>query len=249
MNIIEKMEQFKSTYTSNERKLFQLISKNPDLIHAYTITQVASFAGVSTSAMLRFCKRLGFNGYKDFKYEMETWLRNRHDEPASDEPLSIIANSYSDIILSLPNICKDELLKIADAIAQSEKVIGLGRYRNKVVSEKLVINLTNLGITCLSAFDLLTYEHFEKIIDKNTTVIIFSVFHDVKSYRSIIDDIAGLTDNFWLVTCTENHSGKVGIPHVLNLPFATSSLVTLDQQAIMLVVVEMLTYLIRQKKM
>lgn len=249
MNIIEKMTQFKSSYTSNEKKLYMLISKNPDLIHAYTITQVASFAGVSTSAMLRFCKRLGFNGYKDFKYEMESWLRAKHDSFSPDDPLSIIANSYSEIILSLPKICNDELSKLANAITASDKVIGMGRYRNKVVCEKLVMNLTNLGKTCLCASDLLSYEHFEKIIDGNSTVILFSVFHDVKSYQSIIDDIANLTDNFWLITSTENHSGKVGIPHVLNLPYASSSLVTLDQQAIMLIVVEMLTYIIRQKQM
>lgn len=248
MNIMEKLDYFKSSYTSNEKKLFMLISKNPDLIHAYTITQIASFAGVSTSAMLRFCKRLGFNGYKEFKYEMESWLRSNSSENSQEKPLSTIANSYSEAILSISEKCQNSLIKLARNIETSKKVIALGRYRNKVVCEKLAINLTNLGITCLCASDLLTYEHFEKIIDKETTVIIFSVFHDIKSYQDIINDISFLTDSFWLITSTEKRSRHLGIPNVISLPFASSNIVSLDQQAIMMIIVEMLSYLIRQKQ-
>lgn len=246
MNIIETLEHFKDSYTSNERKLYSLIINDPDLIHNYTITQIASFAGVSTSAMLRFCKRLGFNGYKDFKYEMDSWLRSKDLISVSDEPFSRIANAFSEAILTIPDSCDTSIKELAGHIKKSDKVFALGRYRNKVVCDKLTMNLTNLGITCLTASDLLTYEHYEKLIDQNSTVIVFSVLHDVRAYKSIIEDIAQLTDRFWLVTNTVKKSKNPGFTHTVSLPSTQSGLLSLDQQAIMIIFIEMLTYILKQ---
>ncbi|SFG68819.1 MurR/RpiR family transcriptional regulator [Oribacterium sp. WCC10] len=247
MNIIDKMEQFKDAYTSNERKLYNVISRNPNIIHSYTISQVAGYAEVSTSAMLRFCKRLGFNGYKEFKYEMESWLHSENIKAFSDEPLQRIANAFSEAIHAIPEYCNKDLQCLANDIIDSDKVIALGRYRNKSVSDKLCMNLTNLGVSCQTASDLLTYEHFEKIITKDTTVIIFSVLHDMKSYINIIEEIAQLTDKFWLVTSTEKKADQLGFRHVTVLPSTSGGTGSLDQQAVMMVFVEMLTYLLRQK--
>ncbi|ETP72795.1 transcriptional regulator [Lachnospiraceae bacterium JC7] len=246
MNIIETLDHFKNSYTSNERKLYNLISKDPDLIHNYTITQIASLAGVSTSAMLRFCKRLGFNGYKEFKFEVESWLRLKDKNSVSDDPVTKIANAFSEAILSIPGSCDASLKKLAEDITGSDKVVALGRYRNKVVCDKLAMNMTNLGITCMTASDLLTYEHYEKIIDQNSTVIVFSVLHDMRSYQTIINDIAQLTDKFWLITTTGKKTKKLNFTNIISLPSTHSGILTLDQQAIMIILVEILTYILRQ---
>ncbi len=246
MNIIETLDHFKNSYTTNEHKLYHLISEDPDLVHHYTITQIASLAGVSTSAMLRFCKRLGFNGYKEFKFEVESWLRSKNLNSVSDDPISKIANAYSDAVLSIPGSCDNSLKKLADDINSSDKVFALGRYRNKVVCEKLAMNMTNLGITCMTASDLLTYEHYEKIIDKNSTVIVFSVLHDMKSYQSIITDISQLTDKFWLITTTGKKTTNLGFSHVISLSPTQSGIISLDQQALLIILIEMLTYILRQ---
>ena len=247
MNIIEKMHQFKDSYTSNEQKLYQMIIKNPDLIHTFTITQIAGIANVSTSAMLRFCKRLGFNGYKDFKYEMDAWLRSESAQSAPDNPLAKIANSFSDAILSIPEACGNELSKLSDNIFSSDKVMCFGCYRNRIVCDKFRMNLTDLGIPCFVASDLLSYEHSEKLVDSDTTVIIFSVYHDMKSYQSIIEEISSLTDKLWLVTCNIERTKHTPIHNILLLPNISNNFMAVDQQAVMIAFVEMLTYILRQK--
>jgi len=247
MNIIEKMHQFKDSYTSNEQKLYQMIIKNPDLIHTFTITQIAGFADVSTSAMLRFCKRLGFNGYKDFKFEMDAWLRSESAQSASDNPLQKIASSFSDAIMSIPEACGDGLNKLSTDILSSDKVMCFGRYRNKIVCDKFRMNLTDLGIPCLVASDLLSYEHSEKLVDSDTTVIIFSVYHDMKSYQSIIEEISSITDKLWLVTCNIERTKHTPIHNILLLPNISNNYMAVDQQAVMIAFVEMLTYILRQK--
>ena len=177
---------------------------------------------------------------------MDSWLRSRDLISVSDEPFSRIANAFSEAILTIPDSCDTSIKELAGHIKKSDKVFALGRYRNKVVCDKLSMNLTNLGITCLTASDLLTYEHYEKLIDQNSTVIVFSVLHDVRAYQSIIEDIAQLTDRFWLVTNTVKNSKNLGFSHTISLPSTQSGLLSLDQQAIMIIFIEMLTYILRQ---
>lgn len=245
MNILDKMNQIKDFYTKSEKKIYNVLSKNPELVQGYTITQVAGFAEVSTSAMLRFCKRLGYNGYKDFKYDLESNLSQKYKDHPSADPLMKIANTFSEAILTLPGECDEALHKLADHIKDSDKIIALGRYRNKTIAEKMFTTLTSIGITCITASDTLTYENLEKIITKDTTVIVFSVMHDMKSYQSVVSDISELTDRFWLVTCNRNNLRNLGFHHYAVLPSTGSSVPALDQHTIMFVFIEMLGYILR----
>ncbi len=245
MNILDKIEQNKNFYTSCEKKIYNVISKNPELVQTYTITQIAGFSKVSTSAILRFCKRLGYNGYKDFKFDMELYLKSNVKEDPKSNPLLQISNSFSEAILSIPGNCEVSIYELAKHINNSDKVISLGRYRNKTVSDKLFTNLTNLGISCITASDPLTYENLERIITKETTVIIFSVMHDISNYQSVIKEFAELTDKFWLVTCNNNKIKNLGFHHYITLPSTGNTIMSIDQQAIMLVFIELLSYVLR----
>ena len=248
MNILDKMDHIKDFYTASEKKIYNVLSKKPQLVQTYTITQMAGFADVSTSAMLRFCKRLGYNGYKDFKYDLELNLSQKNKGHQSADPLMQIANSLSEAILSIPGECDEPLHKLADHIKDSDKIIALGRYRNKTVAEKMFTTLTNIGIPCITASDTLTYENLEKIITKDTTVIVFSVMHDIKSYQNIVTDISELTDRFWLITCNGNKLKNLGFHHYAILPSTGPSVPSLNQHTIMFAFIEMLSYILRNPK-
>ena len=47
----------------------------PPLLRIAPIDIIAEKAGVSKSALLRFCKKLGYEGYSEFKYEVSKYPR------------------------------------------------------------------------------------------------------------------------------------------------------------------------------
>ncbi len=245
MNVLEKMNQSKVSFTSSDKKIYTTISKNPELVQNYTITQIAKFAGVSTSAMLRFCKRLNYNGFKDFKFDVELFLRTKADDNRDTNPLNKIALAFSEAILALPKECETELQELSAHIINSDKIIAFGRYRNKSVAQKLFTNLTNLGLTCITASDSLTYENLEKIITKDTTVIVFSVMHDISDYQDVIYNISGFTDKLWLITFNKNKLKNLGFNHYVVLPSAVDASSATDQHTIMFAFIEMLSYMLR----
>ena len=247
MNIIETMDFYQDSYSANEKRIYSLIRNQPNLVRDYTITQIAGFASVSTSAVLRFCKHLGFNGYKEFNYEIVNYLRSSQKKQQSD-PTITLAKAYADAVTALPQYCKEQLPCLAGDILASKKVIALGRFRNKTIIDKLHMNLTIQGITCLTGSDLLSYEHYVKLVDPETTVIVFSVLHDTSLYKDTLAQIRNLTDRLWLVTCNKKNLHKLGFSHSLLLPAVHSSDYSTDSHAIMLIFVEMLSALLEQKQ-
>lgn len=50
-----------------ERRVAQVVLNNPQEAVHYSITELAKKAGVSDATVVKFCKRLGYRGYQEFK--------------------------------------------------------------------------------------------------------------------------------------------------------------------------------------
>ena len=66
--VIEKIASFKSVATKKERLIIDRIKELDmnSLIHM-SITDLSSKINITEATILRFCKKLGYKGYSDFK--------------------------------------------------------------------------------------------------------------------------------------------------------------------------------------
>ena len=65
-NILERIEN-ETDLTKSERKLAQVILKDPAIVVNENIAQLAKRAQVSEPSVCRFCKRFGADGFPAFK--------------------------------------------------------------------------------------------------------------------------------------------------------------------------------------
>lgn len=65
--IIDKIKAL-DHLTIQEKYLVDYILGNPDDILQKNINELAQLSYTSTATVSRLCKKLGFKGYKDFKY-------------------------------------------------------------------------------------------------------------------------------------------------------------------------------------
>ena len=66
--IIDKIKAL-DHLTIQEKYLMDYILDNPDDILQKNINELAQLSYTSTATVSRLCKKLGFKGYKDFKYQ------------------------------------------------------------------------------------------------------------------------------------------------------------------------------------
>ncbi len=152
------LEESLSGLPEAEQKIAKYILENPERFITLSITEVAEECGSSIAAVVRLCKRLGINGYKDLKIRV-TWdiSKNKdtktflHIEPglsAEEISRSIVHNNEKVMEAILQMINVDDLVEAAKRIYHSERVDIYGVGASGIVALDLYQKLLRIGIRC-----------------------------------------------------------------------------------------------------
>ncbi len=105
-----------------EMMVYHYVIKNRDTVMYMTIRELADAAGVSTTTVMRFCRKLNCDGYSEFRVRFKLYLEQ--DEPQQTN------FGTSEIISFFKSVNNDEfdtlLNKAVEIILSSERVIFVG---------------------------------------------------------------------------------------------------------------------------
>ena len=105
-----------------EMMVYNVVIKNRDKVMYMTIRELADAAGVSTTTVLRFCRKLECEGYSEFRVRFKLYLSQSEPQPANFGASEIIS-----FFKSVNNEEFDRLLDQAtDIILASERIIFVG---------------------------------------------------------------------------------------------------------------------------
>lgn len=90
MEIFLRMEEMKDNLTHTEKRIAKYILENPTEVYNYSITEMANLIETSTSSIVRFCQKLGYEKFQDFKISLAMGHSNY------DNNKSVI---YEDVLL------------------------------------------------------------------------------------------------------------------------------------------------------
>ncbi len=105
-----------------EMMVYNVVIKNRDKVMYMTIRELADAAGVSTTTVLRLCRKLECEGYSEFRVRFKLYLAQSEPQPANFGASEIIS-----FFKSVNNDEFDRLLDQAtDIILASERIIFVG---------------------------------------------------------------------------------------------------------------------------
>lgn len=170
--------------------LYRYIIKNTEKVIYMRIRELAAEAHVSTTTILRFCKKFDCNGYSEFKVKLKLYIENNNNEKN-------IKNDQSRIIDFFKKLDTDELHEkieaVCDIIYHSPNLVFLGAGTSGIICKYAARYFSTIGKFAAYIDDpyfpanYKTYENF--------TIIILSVSGETKA---IID----LVNNFKRENCT-----------------------------------------------
>lgn len=137
------MFTYKEISMLNELELmvYNTIIKNTDKVMYMTIRELADVAGVSTTTVLRFCKKMNCDGYSEFRIRFKLHLER--DEKA---PISFGISEIISYFKSINNSEFDELLDLAAAqIAATRRIIFVGIGTSGALGKYSARFFSNIG--------------------------------------------------------------------------------------------------------
>ncbi len=124
-----------------EMMVYNFVVKNRDKVMYMTIRELADAAGVSTTTVLRFCRKLNCEGYSEFRVRFKLYLEQNEPQQANFGASEIIS-----FFRSVNNDEFDALLEEAvDIIFESERIIFVGAGTSGALAKYGARFFSNVG--------------------------------------------------------------------------------------------------------
>ncbi len=165
---LNRITQVQSISTGSQRQLADYIVSHAAHVPSLSISDLAAEAGVSETTVVRFCRILGYTGYREFREKM---LENRGalrgtqlfgidipEDLKADEPLDSIARKVmqinSAVLLETHKVLNlDELKRAVDVIVGARQVLCVGFGSSAPVAIDAYQRLLRLGIRAAACND------------------------------------------------------------------------------------------------
>lgn len=152
-----------------ELSVYEYIMKNREKVMYMKIRDLANEAHVSTTTVLRFCKKAKCEGFSEFKFKFKMYLEDNPNREISEDASIIIEN-----LKRIANKDYDEKIEqLCNLVINNDNVIFLGGGLSGIVGKYGARYLSSIGKFAMYVDDLLfphTCEYY-----KNALIIVLSM--------------------------------------------------------------------------
>ncbi|MBQ7642296.1 MAG: MurR/RpiR family transcriptional regulator [Clostridia bacterium] len=209
-----------------EKKIADFIMENPKKILPLYITELASLCSTSNAAIVRFAKKLGYEGYRQFKLAVageQDFRPVGENITADDTAFAVFEKICDDIYRSLEKTKKtidiNAFQKCCESIMKAESVYIFGLGNSASVATDACHKLFRLGLN-VSAY---TDNHMQAIAaaHANEKSVVIGISHSGHS-RDIIEAMRTAKNN-GVTTVALTNQGKSPIVKVSDIVLNTVS--------------------------
>ena len=197
----EVIQGKKHRLTNTELKLADYILEHYDEALNYNVTELADSAGVSDASVVRFCKKLGYKGYQDFKVNAakDVLPRDRHFNPGLEQDddieticKKIFLSEVNVLNRTLASLDTNELKVVAEKIEKAEKIVFFASGGSLIVAKDAAHKFMKIGIRAFVYEDIDLQLMSSSLMSEKEVAI--GISHS-GSNRNVIDCIKNAKEN------------------------------------------------------
>lgn len=185
-DIITRLQVMAQDGTKSDRRLAALVLSDLDFVSKAAISEIAARVGVSEPTVTRFCRNLGCDGLRDFKFYLAQAIAIGTGY-LSPEPLSrdareqrvaaaITEAAIQAIQRASAGLDMSTVIAVAERLAVSNNVLCIGSGGiSSMMATELQNRLFRLGLSAVAQVDGQLQRMYASVATPDTTVIAFSV--------------------------------------------------------------------------
>jgi len=211
-NTLVMMDSMYKSLSRTEQKIADYISRDPESVVYATLTDLAEKAGAGDASVLRLCRKLGFQGYQEFKLSLAQELvhrvTNAEGDIQEDDSLAVIASkitsenkSFLENTLSLLDV--QEMQKAIDAMQRAGKIYFIGVGSSAFTAEDAKYRFMRLGFNTECITDSHVMAMSATLMRPNDVVFAVSTSGSTKD---VVDAVRCAKENGAFFVCLTSHA-------------------------------------------
>ncbi|MFW2489159.1 MurR/RpiR family transcriptional regulator [Clostridium chromiireducens] len=199
------------SFNDIELSLYRYIMKNIGKVSYMRIRELADEAHVSTTTILRFCKKVNCEGYSEFKIKLKMHVERNEFEKVNNDTSVIV-----DFFKKLDNSELDRKLNIlCDNIKQASNIIFIGAGTSGILCKYAARYFSSIGKFAMYIDD--PYFPRNSKFYEDSIIIAISVSGET---HSVIDHISNLKrENSTVVSITNTENCTIAKISDLNISY------------------------------
>ena len=155
--IIDTIYSELSRMSASDQKIAQVVLKQPEQVVNYTISKLATEAGVSDASVTRFCHNLNLTGFHDLKIQLaqnateSVSLQNMSRDDASANLELIEKNKVAEIKATLENVTEAKLDRVLRLLTESRIVQVSAEGDTYPVAADAVYKFNQIGLLAIDS--------------------------------------------------------------------------------------------------
>lgn len=225
MDLLNQIRELLPQLTTGERTAAEYVLAYPFDVIRFPAAEIAEGANTSRSNVVRFCQKLGFSGYSEFKYALDRSLKNTKHFPDGREEGSVadtVLQKYLSEFSKLDSLYHStQLREVAEVVSSSRRVLVLGWDHSFYAAQQLAFRLTRSGIGAMAVNLNSVLEAYHNMLDEQDAILIFSV--QGKSYSYLLQQYGERHPKVILITMSKRAPTFGCADQVITLPSVTRS--------------------------
>lgn len=198
MTFLSNIANKKHLLTKSELRAYDKILEDLTRVQMLSLTKISEEINISKTTILRFCQKLGYGGYTEFRYACIRYVNSLSEaeekENSTNLKIEAIQKSYIQTIEQMSRVIHDSEMKmIATKISKARIIRCIGEVNSSVTCLQLRYALAMYGYNV----DVITNSADVTSIDLVTTqedlVILITAGANMKSH--LINETVRLVDN------------------------------------------------------
>ena len=143
MDVLQEMQKRQDELTDSERKVYDIVFQDPTEICSSTTMQIAARHHISQSSISRFCQKLGYGSFSEFR--MALYLSTQIDVSpmAEEESGKDLAYWMSQMVLDVRDALPETVLKpLVKRLMTSAHIYLSGSAYSSIPAQLLALQMT-----------------------------------------------------------------------------------------------------------
>lgn len=212
------------SYNNLEMLVYNYVMEHKEEVKYMTIRELAEAVHVSTSTIIRFCKKTGCEGYSEFKLHFKLFLKEEKENKRA-----LMADNGKDEMLSFYRTVtsteyEKAITEVVKVIQETSQLIFVGIGTSGILGEYGARYFSNLGKFSLHIAD----PYFPIMKDMESTVVIaLSESGETKQTLEMVERFK--RHNCRIVSITNNSSSTLSKMSDFNLSYFVSKRLIRDE--------------------
>lgn len=177
--------------TQTDQSVIKKLEENMHLIPKSTLSELAKQVYTSTTSLHRLVKKLGFNGYTEFKYVIEEYLESEENNQVSKTNENHYFKKTIEDIQITHQLNEEKFSSIVlDMISHNDLYCFGTGWKQKQIVDNFANDLLYYGQSLKTLRNRDDLEIASKHLDENSMIFIVSLSGNMKGYKETMEYIS-----------------------------------------------------------